>query len=126
MEFAVYFYHSLTDMLLKTNPIPYQGEEGIRGCFLLSNLLVHTCNVDQNRFTDLANILSKRECKFHCGWAELMKKYKSTLSKHVVVTEKESLRKMSPDPNLAGIKEDMLSKRKEFLNEVYEQMQVAI
>ena len=88
-------------------------------------LLVHTWNVDQNRFTDLANILSKRECKFHCGWAELMKRYKTTSSKHVVI-EKESSRKTSPDPNLVGIKEEMLSKRKEFLNELYEQMQVAI
>ena len=110
-------------MLLKTNPMPYQDEEGIRGCFMLSMLLVHTYNIDQNRFTDLANILNKREHEFHCGWAELMKKHKSTISQHVA-TEKKALGKQadgftSPVSNLVGIKEEMLSKRKEFLNELF-------
>ena len=32
-EFVIYFYHSPSDVLLKTGIIPYKGEEGIKGCF---------------------------------------------------------------------------------------------
>lgn len=51
-------------MLLKTNPMPYQGEEGIKGCFMLTMLLEHTYTVDQNRFADLTSILIKGNINF--------------------------------------------------------------
>ena len=52
-EFVIYFYHSPSDVLLKTGIIPYKDEESINRCFLLSMVMEHTSTINQQMFTKL-------------------------------------------------------------------------
>ena len=79
-------------------------------------LLEHTYTVDLSRFTHLSDILTKNNHKFQSQWAGLVKSgFSNVISTQKRATSKRQGMSISP---VKTIREEMMSLRKQFLDEM--------
>ena len=69
----LYIYNSKNDMLMRTTPMSYVGEDGIVGCFLLFILFRHHKMLSNERANDIASSLKRKKLVYSSGWATAVK-----------------------------------------------------